>query len=230
MSMLICCQWFLLQSEAVLLNPSSPGTERILSQALTAVMLQHCFFNNFLSHPPAHPLCTSLPLLSHFPNLYSLSTSLSNLIYFSSISPSFFPPFIYLIIYTTLSVCSSRSLLYSNSCDSHKMYLPLLHACIVHTWWRLMHFFFPGKASRMCLTAELPKYVLISAIICAVPRRILLTPSHIRTYVKEMYEVPETRSFVSQQIAFPNYRTLAVYSKKYASVIGITVEGTSKAR
>lgn len=85
MGMLMCWQRFLLQSEAVLSNPNSPGTERILSQALTAVMLQHRYFNNFLSHPLAHPLCTSLPLLSHFPNLYSLSTSLSNLIHFSSI-------------------------------------------------------------------------------------------------------------------------------------------------
>lgn len=69
MSMLMCWQWFLLHREAVLLNPNSPGTERILSQALTAVMLQHFFFNNFLSHPLLilfASLFPSLPLLSHF--------------------------------------------------------------------------------------------------------------------------------------------------------------------
>lgn len=85
MSMLMCWQWILLQRRAVLLNPNCPGTERIPSQALTAVMLQRCYFNNFLSHPYAHPLCTlasSFPLLSHFLKLYSLSTPLSCLISF----------------------------------------------------------------------------------------------------------------------------------------------------
>lgn len=43
-----------------LLNPNSPGTERIISQALTAVMLWHCYFNNFSLIPLAHPPCTSL--------------------------------------------------------------------------------------------------------------------------------------------------------------------------
>lgn len=44
MSMLMCWQWFMLQREAVLLNPNSPGTERILRSALTSVVLQHCYF------------------------------------------------------------------------------------------------------------------------------------------------------------------------------------------
>lgn len=50
MSMLMRWQWFLICKEAVLRNPNSPGTDRMLSQVLTAVMLQHCFFNNFLTH------------------------------------------------------------------------------------------------------------------------------------------------------------------------------------
>lgn len=54
MSMLMCWQWFVLQREAVLLNPNSPGTERILSSALTAVVLQHCYF--LLS---SHSSCSS---------------------------------------------------------------------------------------------------------------------------------------------------------------------------
>lgn len=57
MSMLMCWQWFPLQREAVLLNPNSPGTERILSSALTAVVLQHCYF--LLS---SHSSCSSFVL------------------------------------------------------------------------------------------------------------------------------------------------------------------------
>lgn len=52
MSMLMCWQWFTLQREAVLLVPNSPGTERILSSALTAVVLQHCYFL-LSSHSPS---------------------------------------------------------------------------------------------------------------------------------------------------------------------------------
>lgn len=71
MSMLMCWQWFLLQREAVLLNPNSPGTERILSSALTAVYTKTA---TFCSHPTAHalPLFSVLQtssFLSIFPNV-----------------------------------------------------------------------------------------------------------------------------------------------------------------
>lgn len=79
MSMLMCWQWFILQSEAVLLNLITPGTEKIPSKALTAVMLHTATL--IPPHPVAHPLCSSLPLCCHFPNLYSLSTTLSYFIH-----------------------------------------------------------------------------------------------------------------------------------------------------
>lgn len=70
MSMLMCWQWFMLQREAVLLNPNSPGTERKVSSALTAVVLQHCYFllsshssSTFLQHSQS---CKFHPDLIHF--------------------------------------------------------------------------------------------------------------------------------------------------------------------
>lgn len=61
MSMLMCWQWFMLQREAVLLNPNSPGTERIVSSNTAT----------FCSHPTAHPLFFSIPSLANFIQIVS---------------------------------------------------------------------------------------------------------------------------------------------------------------
>lgn len=178
MGMLICWQWFLLQwvTDAVLFNPNSPGTKKILSQALTAVMLQHSFFNNFPSHPLAHPLCTSLPLLSRFPNLYSPATSLSNLIHspsFQALSPYIFV-FIIGLIPFFLSSCSRYSLPYV---IPPEIYCTVLCACIIHRD-RLMHFI----PKETCFATDLPKCILAGAMICDVTWRILCMPAQTGVY------------------------------------------------
>lgn len=97
----------------------------------------------------------------------------------------------------------------------------------MHTYMVEINAFFNSKPFRICIVAEPPKCMLISALTCDVTRHILCMHTHLSGNMHKNYTLTHathTASFVSLHAKAAAH----LIWERFASIVSVTIEGTSK--